>query len=472
MAMEPLIPLPLNRTVASPLLLTGWHLPQMQGNRILRWSMRRAALQLPPLRDGVLHIEGFAPRRMTIEFEHAGRRKAVFRGKGEFEITERLDDMEGQSILILHVGPAFRSLDDPRALGIRVSQISLTNAGRMELTPFHVDHRSLRSIRHDDFIRAYVARAAERPERINRVFDAVRGPVCPGMEAYLARHGHEYEWVIAGTLPWAVIPMAARLHRKRRFRLALLPLFHVDDDFYYWEHYLDALRHADCCLANSWFAEEEFYPVVGGKAIRAGAGVDVEQFRSPAISGERFRKRYGFGEKEKLVLTVGRKTAAKLYTRVIRAIENIQQDTRCRLVMIGPDEDRMPVNSTNCSFLGHLPQETLLDAYDACDVFVLMSESESFGIVFVEAWMRGKPVIGSRNCAPIARLIEHERTGLLASNRIELEQCLTDLLHDEEKRRRLGEAGRERAMRVHAWPAIARGILDYFESQIEPTHLP
>lgn len=466
MAMEPTIPLPLPLPVRSPVLLTGWHTPEFENNDLVRWTMRRATVQLPALEDGVIHFAAWAPRRLTVEMTHAGVRRQVYRGKGDFEITERLEACSGKSILALDVSPRTRRLDDPRSLGIRVAQVSLTNAGRMELAPLHVDHRPLRAVRRGDFIRAYLERSARRPERLNRLFDLARGPVSPGMARFLASHVHDYDWVIAGTLPYSVIPTAAALRRRRRFRLALLPLFHVDDDLYYWEHYLRALREADCCLANSWFAEEEFYPVVGGKPIRAGAGVDAGLFRSSEVDGARFRKRYGFSTDEKLVLTVGRKAAAKMYTRVIRAVENIQPHVGCRLVMIGPDEDRMPINSPHCSYLGYLSHQDLIDAYDACDAFVLMSESESFGIVFVEAWMRQKAVIGNRNCAPVARLIDHDRTGLLVGDRRELEEALVALLTDPERRERLGRAGLERALRVHTWPAIARGILDYFESQL------
>jgi glycosyltransferase involved in cell wall biosynthesis len=42
---------------------------------------------------------------------------------------------------------------------------------------------------------------------------------------------------------------------------------------------------------------------------------------------------------------------------------------------------------------GFIPDEELVDYYNLCDVFVMPSKGEGFGIVFIEALACGKPVI-------------------------------------------------------------------------------
>lgn len=466
MAMEPVEPLPTPYEIRYPLLLTGWHSPEMENGRQIRWSMRRSAVQLPPTQNATLHLHGFAPRGISIRMRHNGRWRPVYEGAGFFQINARLDDCPRGTVAAFDAHPVARSFLDPRTRGFKLLQMSFSNAGRIELATTNADHRTIRSQQRQEFIQAYLDRANSRPDFYSAWFDTLRGPRCPGMLHFLHRHAGEYDWVLAGVLPYSVLPQAAQLRRSHKFRLAALPLFHVNDGMYYWKHYLDALRTADVCLANSWYSHTCFFPIINARSIFAGAGVDENAFRDPHISARRFRQNHRLKTADKIILSVGRKNNVKRYRTLIRAVDNIQQTVPCKLVLIGPDEDRMPIPSHNCMYLGSVSQEELLDAYDACTVFALMSESESFGMPFVEAWMREKPVIGNRNCAPVAYLIREGETGLLASDREELETHLIELLTDPPRCESLGRAGFQQASRDHTWPVITRRILDHFESAL------
>jgi glycosyltransferase involved in cell wall biosynthesis len=463
MGMEPKAPLDLPFESKYPMLLTGWQLPEFSGGKLFRWSMPRAAIQFPSLQNGSLHLQGHTPRNQTLRFEHNGRSRVIHKGKGGFQISVRLDDCSTPSIGVMTVDSPIRPLKDCRTLGCCVTQMSLSNRGRIELAPFNVDHRTIRAADHDQFIRTYTKRAEDRPEEFEQIFDQLRGPICPGMEQFLERHYQEFDWVLAGIFPFANLPAIARFRADHGFRLALLPLFHVDDDFYYWNHYIRAMRAADVNLANSWYSGRIFFPTIQASSILGGAGVNDQLFLKPEISGERFRKKFHIPENVKIVLSVGRKSGPKRYRTLLRAVDEIQHRAPCRLILVGPDEDNLPIASPNCSYLGVLSWDDLLDAYDACDVFALMSESESFGMVFVEAWMRKKPVVGNSNCAPVSYLIKHEVSGLLARDREELGDCLVRLLKNPKECKAYGEAGFQQAIENHTWPVIAERILKRFE---------
>jgi glycosyltransferase involved in cell wall biosynthesis len=465
MAMEPAEPLPHAYRQGVPFLLSGWHLPETtEEGRLLRWTMGRSAIQIPPTSEATLHVEGFAPQEVEIALAHRGERTTMFRGQGRFEASAPIPAQSVASVAVLCVSPTWRPLRDARTLGVQVSQILLASESQLRMAPLQIDHRTLRAHNTERFIQTQLDRAARRPKRYSWIFDRLRGPRCPGLTRFLNKHAREYDWVVAGCLPFSIVPEVVKVRRSTPFSLALLSLFHVDDDYYYWQHYIDAMREADVCLANSAFSHRAFFPVIGARSISVGAGVDAERFRADGIDGRRFRKRFGIGADEKIVFSVGRKSGPKLYRLLVRAVDNIQERVRCRLVLVGPDEDHLPINSPNCSYLGALSQGDLIDAYDACNVFCLMSESESFGMVFLEAWMRAKPVIGNRNCAPVASLIREDATGLLASTQEDLEDRLVALLRDPQRSKRLGEAGLEEALNEHTWSVITRRILDYFES--------
>lgn len=79
----------------------------------------------------------------------------------------------------------------------------------------------------------------------------------------------------------------------------------------------------------------------------------------------------------------------------------------------------------------------------ASDAFVHPSRHEPFGIVVLEAWAAGKPVVAAAAEGP-AFLIEHGRTGLLTpvDDAKALVEAIAGLLADPARARALGEAGR------------------------------
>jgi len=89
-----------------------------------------------------------------------------------------------------------------------------------------------------------------------------------------------------------------------------------------------------------------------------------------------------------------------------------------------------------------------------------MSESESFGMVIVEAWHARLPVIANPRCGPVASLIEDGVTGILATPGAELDAALARLARDPELRRRLADAGCERARREFVRGAAAQRLVD------------
>lgn len=107
--------------------------------------------------------------------------------------------------------------------------------------------------------------------------------------------------------------------------------------------------------------------------------------------------------------------------------------------------------------LGALPLAELQQAYAACDVFVLPSEYEAFGIVLLEAMAAGKPCVAAR-AGGMPEVVEHERTGLLVpyGDAAALAEALRQVLRDPKLAAALGQAGRRRVHERFTWDAIVR----------------
>ena len=122
------------------------------------------------------------------------------------------------------------------------------------------------------------------------------------------------------------------------------------------------------------------------------------------------------------------------------------------LVGTGNDQPRLKAVASELgvedrvTFWGVLDKARLAAAYEDCDVFVMPSKNEGFGIVFLEAMRRGKPCIGGAH-GGTPEVIEDGKSGFLVEygDVDALVRYLLALRADPELRRRLGERGRELA---------------------------
>jgi len=97
------------------------------------------------------------------------------------------------------------------------------------------------------------------------------------------------------------------------------------------------------------------------------------------------------------------------------------------------------------------------------DLFCMPSRYEPFGMVFSEAMVHGLPCVGPR--AYMSEIIDDGRTGWLvdADDPEQLAAVLIDALRDRARLRRMGAAGRRKALELFDWDRVARVILDYMD---------
>jgi len=104
------------------------------------------------------------------------------------------------------------------------------------------------------------------------------------------------------------------------------------------------------------------------------------------------------------------------------------------------------------TILGALPPSEVPDFYAALDVFAMPSRTDSFGIVYLEAWANGKPVVAAA-AGGVPEVVEHDRTGLLVpfGDVATLADALGVLIADRALAARLGAAGQARVTTGGTW---------------------
>jgi glycosyltransferase involved in cell wall biosynthesis len=208
------------------------------------------------------------------------------------------------------------------------------------------------------------------------------------------------------------------------------------------------LARADVIVANSRAFRKDFveaFPDHAGKTVVIHNGVDPGEWELART--EEPHAGPGGG----VILCVAAHNEKKAIDVLIRAMADLRDGPsppRLLLAGDGPLRDELESLARSVGvaerveFLGHQPREAIHRLMAECDVFVLPSRSEPFGIVVTEALASGKPVVASA-VGGITEIIEDGVSGILVppDDAEALAQALGTVMSDGELRGRLGQAG-------------------------------
>ena len=196
-------------------------------------------------------------------------------------------------------------------------------------------------------------------------------------------------------------------------------------------------------------------------------GINLDEWGDS--DGERFRRKYGLTGK-RLLLFVGTKNYNKGAIHLLQAMNDIRKNVKdLVLVSLGLSTKEWKkkkgiLPEGNLLDLGYVSEEEKRDAFDACDLFVMPSRYDSFGIVYLEAWRCGKPVIGARVGA-IPEVIEEGKDGLLVEfgEVDQLASAIISLLNNPDLCREMGKAGRKKVIDKFNWQKNIGKIEEVFK---------
>ncbi len=205
-------------------------------------------------------------------------------------------------------------------------------------------------------------------------------------------------------------------------------------------------------------------------------GADTRRFSKG--NGAAFHDKHNIPQDAKVVLTLARIDAQKnqhMPTRLLGPLRDISPKTHLLIVgnVTNPayyDElleiiDRAELDG-HVTIVPGIPSDSqeLVDAYHAADVFLLSSFHEPFGIVILEAWSAGLPVLAS-NVGGIPHFVEDGIDGLLfdPNDDASLIQAFRQLNANEALAQRLAEAGRVKARSEYDWDVVTHKLVNIYE---------
>jgi glycosyltransferase involved in cell wall biosynthesis len=305
-------------------------------------------------------------------------------------------------------------------------------------------------------------------------------PIIPGIEHIRG----DYDAVFAVGFPFTVFSLAAlRTARAAGAPLILTPFLHLSTPgdavsrHYTRPHQVRLLAEADLVVTPTALEARAIasWGIDPGRLLTIPMAIERQEVTGGR--GDRLRERLGLGAATPIVGQLGALDPNKGTPDLIRAIRTINEsrpDRPVALVLAGApspafDEFVATLPASTAAWLrvlGPIPPGDVPDFYDALDVFAMPSRTDSFGIVFLEAWANGKPVVAAA-AGGVVEVVHPERDGLLVpfGDVPALAGALGRLIDDPALARRLGEAGRSAVLREDAtWDARFARLHDRVEA--------
>jgi glycosyltransferase involved in cell wall biosynthesis len=304
-------------------------------------------------------------------------------------------------------------------------------------------------------------------------------------EAYDLFYVNDFQLLLVGGLVGSAAPAILRWH---------IPLELRGYPEQVRRFFLRAMEGFDAIVVSTRLALEELiHHGFHGRAFQVYPYVDPsEHRRAPPGAVRRFREAHSLGDRPYL-LSVGRMDPVKRQDLLLKAFARVHRRfPEHRLVLVGGGSfstslsetlDRPSKNEIWSSRIralirserladsvvitGGIPHEELGAAFDGAVGLVHPAPWEGFGLVGVEAWIHGLPVVVSRG-AGVAELVTDGVNGFtVAPGSVSgLASGMAGLLANPERAERMGDAGRLTARRCHVRPA-ARRLREVFQHVIK-----
>ncbi|MDE5697190.1 MAG: glycosyltransferase family 4 protein [Lachnospiraceae bacterium] len=209
---------------------------------------------------------------------------------------------------------------------------------------------------------------------------------------------------------------------------------------------------------------EELKSQEAKKIYTVPVGLDKSLLKEDYLSYDRnkLKERYGFSQKDRVMLFVGRMTVEKQPVKMIDIFYKVyQRDPGFRLIMVGQGELAAEVKAKRAEYdlvqqavlYDKVPNDKMWELYRLSECFVNLNTHEIFGMSILEAMYYENTVIALEAPGP-SLIIENNISGYICDREEEIVEKV--LLHDSI---RIGEAGRKRVMDHFLWEKSAAEII-------------
>ncbi|MEW5760795.1 MAG: glycosyltransferase family 4 protein, partial [Candidatus Thermoplasmatota archaeon] len=310
-----------------------------------------------------------------------------------------------------------------------------------------------------------------RSPKIPAMLPSLIGSDCELYHAHSHRYHHLFLSARAHKITKKPLIVTPHYHPYERNVNLLKKAFMALQDFYFGAK---VYRNANRIICLTDFEEKimsRFAPA--NKCVIVPNGISMEEWQDIPDS-TLFRNKYNINDR--YILYAGRLASNKGLDFLIRTAARV--DEECKFILLGKDwgEKEKLINLTKklkieskIIFIDYIDDfEIYKSAINGCEIFILPSEWEAFGIVLLEAMICKKPVIGT-NVGGIPGVIKDSETGYIVNygDINELSKKIKHLLTDKELRKKIGEKGRAVVLENFLWNKVVDKIEKIYKETLE-----
>ena len=245
---------------------------------------------------------------------------------------------------------------------------------------------------------------------------------------------------------------------------------------------------ADCVITVSYAMKDELIGLgFPEEKIRVcWNGIDPQKYDPEKISQQdrnKLRKKYGIKDGETMLFFIGRLVTVKGADKLIESMPNFFKDfPNTKLVLLGIGDMEIDIKN-RIQELGledkiilrneFVSEEERILHYAASDIVILPSLYEPFGIVSTEAMSMAKPVVvGARGTSGFREQIVasgEDQCGVHVNpfDPNDIAWGIKKVLSLDDKGVQMGKNGRQRAIDVFSWDAVAKRTLDIYKEFVK-----
>ena len=318
-------------------------------------------------------------------------------------------------------------------------------------------------------LQRYVGRALSyAPHWPTRCRVASYMPILPG----IGKVRGAFDAVFAVGFPYTIFSYAAyQTARAAGAPLILTPFLHLatpDDPFrkhFTRPHQVRLLKESDTVVVQTRIEADAVAEWGIAPAQILILGMAVEHAEVTGGDPRELRARLGIPDSGTVIGHLATLDPNKGSNDLVLAVARLNQsrpdDDPVHLVMAGPTSPAFEhflatkfggATPPWLSLLGPLPLKERARFFAALNVFSMPSRTDSFGIVFLEAWANGLPVVAAA-AGGVPDVVRDGETGLLVpfGDVGRLTEAIGALLADPLKARTMGAAGRAAVSQGYTW---------------------